>query len=81
MRPGRARRGGRCDHLRFPPQAADYAAPFFTGDRELIDLGAVVKGTASGRNDPSDITLHCSVGLAGTEVILAALLLDQNSRE
>jgi ornithine cyclodeaminase/alanine dehydrogenase-like protein (mu-crystallin family) len=49
--------------------------------RELIDLGAVINGTAGGRSSPRDITLHCSVGLAGTELILAALLLDQNSRE
>ena len=64
-----------------PSQAAAYRAPFFTGDRELIDLGAVINGTAGGRGSPSEITLHCSVGLAGTEVILAALLLEQDSHD
>lgn len=61
-----------------PGQARSYAAPFFTGERELVDLGAVVCGASSGRASASEITLHCSVGLAGTEVALAAALLDTN---
>jgi ornithine cyclodeaminase/alanine dehydrogenase-like protein (mu-crystallin family) len=56
-------------------QAAAYPEAFFTGERELVDLGAVILGEHPGRTAASDITVHCSVGLAGTEVLLADLLI------
>jgi ornithine cyclodeaminase/alanine dehydrogenase-like protein (mu-crystallin family) len=59
-----------------PAQAASYKEPFFTGDVQLIDLAALLTGRAPGRRASDDITLHCSVGLAGTEVALAARVLD-----
>jgi hypothetical protein len=38
----------------------------------MVELGAILTGSATGRTDPEQISLFCSVGLAGTEVILAA---------
>ncbi len=58
-----------------PAQAHAYGTPFFTGSLPLIDLGAILAGAHPGRRGHADITLHCSVGLAGTEVILAQRLL------
>ncbi|MGO9881462.1 MAG: ornithine cyclodeaminase family protein [Solirubrobacteraceae bacterium] len=55
-----------------PTQARAYQEPFFTG--ELIDLAEVLAGRVSGRQGTREITLHCSVGLAGSEVALAARL-------
>jgi alanine dehydrogenase len=57
-----------------PEQAADYDEPFFT-DRALTHLGAVVAGEAAGRASDPDVTLYCSTGLAGSEVVLAETLL------
>ncbi|HEY7144098.1 MAG TPA: NAD(P)-binding domain-containing protein [Streptosporangiaceae bacterium] len=58
-----------------PAQARSYPEPFFTDTRALVSLGDVLTGRAPGRQGPDDITLHCSVGLAGSEVILAQRLL------
>lgn len=58
-----------------PQQAAAYGAPFFADPAGLTALSAVVAGDLAGRTQPGDITVHCSVGLAGTEVVLAAALL------
>jgi len=57
-----------------PEQAAGYGEPFFTS-RPLTHLGAVLAGDASGRADDRDITLYCSTGLAGSEVVVAETLL------
>jgi alanine dehydrogenase len=57
-----------------PQQAASYGKPFFT-ERELMHLGAVVAGDRPGRTSEDDVTLYCSTGLAGSEVVLAAALL------
>jgi alanine dehydrogenase len=57
-----------------PEQAAAYGEPFFT-DRSLTHLGAVVTGDQAGRTSDDDITLYCSTGLAGSEVVLADALL------
>ncbi|MCK4988098.1 MAG: hypothetical protein KAS40_21335, partial [Desulfobacterales bacterium] len=52
-----------------------YAAPFFlqnTPERErMIELDELVAGKRKGRSSPDELTLFCSVGLAGTEVVLA----------
>jgi len=49
--------------------------PFFlTGTPEmerLVELSDMVAGNKPGRTSPEDITLFCSVGLAGTEVVVA----------
>jgi alanine dehydrogenase len=62
-----------------PAQAAGYEEAFFT-DRELTHLGGVVCGDLNGRTSVSDITLYASTGLAGSEVVTAAALLDGLNR-
>jgi alanine dehydrogenase len=57
-----------------PAQATAYGA-FFT-DRSLSSLGAVLLGQAPGRISSSDISLDCSTGLAGSEVAIAAALVE-----
>lgn len=57
-----------------PQQAAAYGEPFFT-DRPLAHLGAVLAGDHEGRTSEQHITLYCSTGLAGSEVVLAEALL------
>ena len=52
-----------------------YASPYFlqnTPERErMIELDELVAGKREGRSSPDEITLFCSVGLAGTEVVIA----------
>ncbi|MFC6992085.1 ornithine cyclodeaminase family protein [Haladaptatus sp. GCM10025707] len=57
---------------------AEYKQPFFIeGDRraELVELSTVVGGDHAGRAREDDLTVFCSVGLAGTEVVLADEIL------
>jgi len=54
-----------------PRQAEAYGEPFFTS-RPLGHLG----DPAVTRADARDITLYCSTGLAGSEVVLASALLN-----
>ncbi|WP_329373610.1 ornithine cyclodeaminase family protein [Streptomyces sp. NBC_00669] len=57
-------------------QAGGYAeAHLFPTDR-MVELGAVLARAATGRTGPDQITVFCSVGLAGTEVALAAALCE-----
>jgi len=58
-----------------PQQAAAYPEPFFTGSAPLVSLSDVLLGAILGRQHRCDITVHCSVGLAGSEVLLAHSLL------
>lgn len=57
-------------------QVESYDEPFFlTGMPamdDLVELGNVVAGEHPGRTGPEEVTLFCSVGLAGTEVVLAS---------
>jgi ornithine cyclodeaminase len=57
-----------------PEQAAAYDEAFFT-ERALTHLGAVFAGDHAGRTGDGDITVYCSTGLAGSEVLLAEALL------
>jgi ornithine cyclodeaminase len=57
-----------------PEQAARYGEALFT-PRALTHLGAVLTGDLLGRTSDEDITLYCSTGLAGSEVVLAETLL------
>jgi ornithine cyclodeaminase len=57
-----------------PAQAAAYDEPFFT-NRPLTHLGAVLTGDVPGRRTVDDVTLYCSTGLAGSEVVIADALL------
>jgi len=56
-------------------QVDGYSEPFFllnTLERErMIELSEIVVGNQKGRDSIGDITLFCSVGLAGTEVAVA----------
>lgn len=59
-------------------QTRAYADPFFLEGVEadrMIELADIVGGMSPARNHPTDITLFCSTGLAGTEVLVAAQLL------
>ncbi|MFH8632638.1 ornithine cyclodeaminase family protein [Streptomyces lydicus] len=57
-----------------PAQAGSYGTDHLLGPTPLTALGAVLAGTAPGRAGRDDITLFSSVGLAGTEVAVAATL-------
>ena len=56
-------------------QVDGYPEPFFLLDtperKRMIDLSEVVAGKQKGRQSNDDITLFCSVGLSGTEVVVA----------
>jgi ornithine cyclodeaminase len=56
-------------------RALFFDLPFFlsgTPEMErLVELSDIVAGNKPGRTSPEDFTLFCSVGLAGTEVVVA----------
>jgi ornithine cyclodeaminase len=56
-------------------QALRYDQPFFLEDTphwaRMVELSDIVSGAHPGRTSNKDITLFCSVGLAGTEVVVA----------
>ncbi len=59
-------------------QVGAYAGPFFLGPpaaERMVALGAEVAGAAKARESSEQITLFCSVGLAGTEIAVGAALL------
>lgn len=56
-------------------QAGSYGTDHLLGPAPMTELGAVVAGAAAGRSGDDDITLFSSVGLAGTEVAVAAALI------
>ena len=57
-----------------PAQLVAYPEPHLFADEPVVGLGAVLAGAAAGRTSPEQITVFCSVGLAGTEVAVAAAL-------
>ncbi len=63
-----------CDSIQ---QAAGYGEPFYLPPETFVGLDQIVAGAAAGRPSPEARTLFVSVGLAGTEVILANALLDR----
>lgn len=60
-----------CDSIR---QAAGYGEPFYLPPDTFVSLDDIVTGRAAGRPSAESRTLFVSVGLAGTEVILANAL-------
>ncbi|MFG2137532.1 ornithine cyclodeaminase family protein [Streptomyces sp. NPDC048650] len=60
-----------------PAQCGSYGTDHLLGPAPVAGLGAVLAGAARGRGGADDITLFSSVGLAGTEVAVAAALLPQ----
>jgi ornithine cyclodeaminase/alanine dehydrogenase-like protein (mu-crystallin family) len=63
-----------------PAQIAAYDPLFFLRDalpmELVIDLADIAAGKRPGRTSAEDVTLFCSAGLAGTEVLLADRLLE-----
>lgn len=61
-------------------QTQAYASPFFLhgsrNEQRVLELSAIVAGLSPGRTSAEDITLFCSVGLAGTEVAVASAIFD-----
>ncbi|MFE9429105.1 ornithine cyclodeaminase family protein [Kitasatospora sp. NPDC006697] len=57
-----------------PAQANNYPQPHILPTDRMVGLGAVLTGAAPARTSEEDITVFCSVGLAGTEVAVAAAL-------
>jgi alanine dehydrogenase len=58
-------------------QLAAYPEPHLFAGQPVTDLGAVLAGAATARSSPEQVTIFCSVGLAGTEVAVAAALCDR----
>lgn len=63
-----------------PEQTCAYETPFFLngtagGDR-MIDLAHIVTGSVTARDTGKETTLFCSTGLAGTEVLVAARVIE-----
>jgi ornithine cyclodeaminase len=58
-----------------------YTEPYFlapTKHREhMVELREIVSGDKPGRSSENDISLFCSVGLAGTEVLLANIAFEK----
>jgi ornithine cyclodeaminase len=67
-----------------PAQLADYGDRFLVAgtphEQRVVSLGMVILGTAPGRTNPEQVTLFCSLGLAGTEVALADRLLQLDAQ-
>ncbi|MEU1286974.1 NAD(P)-binding domain-containing protein [Kitasatospora sp. NPDC005856] len=59
-------------------QTAGYAEPHVFPVGRMVGLGAVLAGDEAARTNADDITVFCSVGLAGTEVAVAAALLEES---
>ncbi|MFS8050055.1 ornithine cyclodeaminase family protein [Rhizobium sp. BR 314] len=61
-------------------QTRAYPSPFFlagsSNEHRMRELADVAVQAVSSRTSPLDTTLFCSVGLAGTEVVLASAILD-----
>ena len=64
-------------------QLRAYPTPHFlvgtSDENRIIPLTDIVVGKATGRHSPNDITLFCSVGLAGTEVVIANEIIKTTS--
>lgn len=62
-------------------QIRAYPEPYALPTDRMLELSAVLAGTAPGRRGRDQITVFCSVGLAGTEVVLAADLAGMGAEE
>ncbi len=60
-----------------PLQLENYDPPHIMAGKKIMDLSEIICGKFTGRNSPYDITLFLSVGLSGTEVMLAKSILDR----
>ncbi|WP_309960980.1 ornithine cyclodeaminase family protein [Agrobacterium tumefaciens] len=61
-------------------QTRAYTSPFFLigsgNENRMVELSDIVAGTVPGRTSADQMTLFCSVGLAGTEVAVASAIFD-----
>ncbi|MGW0936962.1 ornithine cyclodeaminase family protein [Streptomyces sp. NPDC002666] len=57
-------------------QAINYPEPHLVDPDRMVELGALLAGAVPGRTSPDQVSLFCSVGLAGTEVAVASALCD-----
>ena len=62
-------------------QIRAYPEPYALPTDRMLELSSVLSGTAPGRRSRDQITVFCSVGLAGTEVALAADLAGLGAEE
>ncbi|WP_436346142.1 ornithine cyclodeaminase family protein [Natronorubrum sp. FCH18a] len=61
------------------PQVDAYDRPFLVAEDDrgrMVELAAVLEDADRGRTSDDELTLFCSVGLAGTEVVLGKRLLE-----
>ncbi|MDH6117273.1 ornithine cyclodeaminase family protein [Kitasatospora sp. GAS204B] len=58
---------------------AQLAADSLFDQRRVVELGEVVAGAHPGRTAADELTVFCSVGLAGTEVAVAAALVGRST--
>ncbi|MBZ6495008.1 ornithine cyclodeaminase family protein [Natrinema longum] len=61
------------------PQVDDYDRPHIATDEHrerLVELADILEEPHLGRSNDDDLTLFCSVGLAGTEVVLGTRFLE-----
>ncbi|MFN7570769.1 MAG: ornithine cyclodeaminase family protein [Betaproteobacteria bacterium] len=63
-----------------PAQLESCSEFFLDSGAAPVGLHEIIAGRRHGRTDPSQITLYCSVGLAGTEVLLANEALRRAAR-
>lgn len=63
-----------------PAQVAAYGSFFLDAGPAPVGLEEVVTSPGTARSEPDAITLYCSVGLAGTEVLLAREILRRARR-
>jgi len=66
--------GERADVIVSDSPATIDAAQYFT-QRPMLSLGSILAGDVDGRVSSDQVTLYCSQGLTGSEVMLAAHLL------
>jgi len=60
-----------------PAQLEDYDPPHIMAGKKITDLSEIICGKRPGRISPEDVTMFLSVGLSGTEVMLAKAILDR----
>lgn len=62
-------------------QLKGYPNPFFIQEHErIVGLDQIVAGNREGRRTENEITLFCSTGLAGTEVVLANRVIERHKK-
>ena len=63
-----------------PEQTTAYSSPFFLSNTasgaRMVDLAKIVVGDIKARPTGNETTLFCSTGLAGTEVLVAARVIE-----